>query len=311
MTQRIVSLIASATEIVAALGCADQLVGRSHECDFPPGIQALPQCSQPGIDVQAGSAEIDRQVRAAADQALSIYNVSIETLQQLQPTLILTQTQCNVCAVSLQDVETALAQQVDSRPQVLALESQTLSGVWQDIRRVADTLGVSERGEQLVASLQARLEMIHSEAAQRPVRPSVLCLEWIAPLMAAGNWGSELVEIAGGQPVLSQAGAHSPAIDWADLQRVNPDVIVLMACGFDLPRTASELPVLFERPEWFELRAVRQGRVYLTDGTQFFNRPGPRLVESAEILSEILPDLGGHGPHLKYHGTGWLRMEEC
>lgn len=303
---RIVSLIASATEIVCALGCRDWLVGRSHECDYPPDIRDLPLCSEARIDVHASSSEIDRQVKAALSAALSIYRVRIDELQRLAPTHVITQTQCEVCAVSLHDVEAALEALIGIQPHVVALQPMCLADVWEDIQRTADALGVPERGAELVARLQSRLRTVADSVCSRDTHPTVVCLEWIDPLMSGGNWLPELVEIAGGRPLLARAGLHSPWMTWDDLQAADPDVLVILPCGFDIVRTRAELPPLVNDPRWPSLRCAQQGRVYLTDGNQFFNRPGPRLVESAEILADIL-----HWPEtaLRHHGAGWVPLE--
>ena len=304
---RIVSLIASATEIVAALGSEQQLVGRSHECDYPPSVQQLPACSAPRIDVHGTSRQIDDRVRDVLRSALSVYTVHTDVLDRLAPTHIITQTQCEVCAVSLKDVERAVCDMVASRPTVVSLEPMCLADVWDDIRRVAAVLDAVERGEELVASLQRRLEAVSAAVSSLEERPTIACIEWIDPLMCAGNWVPELVEIAGGRDVLGTAGKHSPYITWDDLGRADPDVIAVMPCGFDIARTRAEMPVLLERPEWRSLRAVRAGRVYLTDGNQYFNRPGPRVVESAEILAEVFyPGECRFG----HEGTGWVRLTE-
>ncbi|HEV8002044.1 MAG TPA: cobalamin-binding protein [Planctomycetaceae bacterium] len=320
---RIVSLIASATEIVAALGFGPQLVGRSHECDFPNDVLALPACSEPKIDIHGTSREIDDRVKSLAGAAVSVYRVFPDVLRQLKPTHIITQTQCEVCAVSLKDVELAMAAMigVERPPQVVALNPMALADVWTDIRAVARSLGATDRAEKLIASLQSKLEAIRTQAsggckpagsssaewgATRPSRPSIACLEWIDPLMSCGNWVPELVEIAGGRNLLGEAGMHSPWLDWETLLACDADVIAIMPCGFDIPRTRGELPSLVEDPRWNELRAVRGDRVYLTDGNQFFNRPGPRLVESARILAEILhPELFGNS----LEGTGWTHHD--
>jgi iron complex transport system substrate-binding protein len=296
---RIVSLIASASEILNSLGLTRDQVGRSHECDFPPEIAALPVCTAPAFATGGSSAEIDQRVKAQIANALSVYEVSREMLDQLQPTHVITQTQCRVCAVSLDDVERALIGWVSSRPKLIALEPNALADVWSDIRRVADACGVPERGERVVEMLQGRMREISGRACNSPRRPRVACIEWHEPLMAAGNWVPELVEMAGAVNLFGQAGAHSPWMTWQQLMEAEPDVILSMPCGFDLDRTRSEMYWLTGRPEWNKLRAVQCGQVYLADGNQYFNRPGPRLVESLQILAEILhpeafaPSLGG------------------
>ncbi len=285
---RIVSLIASASEIVASLGLSGDQVGRSHECDFPPEILGLPICTAPAFPTEGSSADIDRRVKERIASALSVYEVSREVLDALQPTHVITQTQCRVCAVSLEDVERALTGWVASRPKLVALEPNSLADVWTDIRRVAASCGVGERGEEAVANLQAKMRAISVRASTSPGRPRVACIEWHEPLMAAGNWVPELVEMAGAVNLFGQAGAHSPWMTWRQLLDADPDVIISMPCGFDLERTCAEMYWLTDRPEWGKLRAVETGQVYLADGNQYFNRPGPRLVESLQILAEIL-----------------------
>jgi iron complex transport system substrate-binding protein len=301
---RVVSLIASATEIVAALGFEENLVGRSHECDYPASVLALPACSEPKIDVQGSSREIDERVKDVLRQAVSVYRVHTQTLDRLRPTHIITQTQCEVCAVSLKDVEQAVCELVSSRPQIVSLEPMCLADVWHDIYRVADALGRPDRGLTLSACLQERLTSLARRTLDLRARPTIACIEWIDPLMCAGNWVPELVEIAGGRDVLGKAGQHSPYMTWDDLLAADPDVIAVMPCGFDIERASREMPLLVEDARWQRLRAVQNGRVYITDGNQYFNRPGPRVVESAEILSELLhPGRFDFG----HEGRGWVR----
>jgi iron complex transport system substrate-binding protein len=304
---RIVSLIASASEIVSSLGLSRYQVGRSHECDFPPEILALPICTSPAFPTDGSSAEIDQRVKERVASALSVYEVSREILDALQPTHVITQTQCRVCAVSLEDVERALTGWVTSRPKLVALEPNALADVWNDIRRVAASCGVAERGEEVVTQLQDEMRRISEPACAASYHPSVACIEWHEPLMAAGNWVPELVEMAGAVNLFGQAGAHSPWMNWEQLMEADPDVIISMPCGFDLARTCAEMYWLTDRPEWQKLRAVQTGRVYLADGNQYFNRPGPRLVESLQILAEILhPE--AFQPTLD--GLGWRKFIE-
>lgn len=298
---RIVTLIASATEIVTALGFESRLVGRSHECDYPPSVDALPVCSSSKIDIAAPSRAIDDQVRTIVTDGLSVYRVDPDLLNRLAPTVIVTQTQCEVCAVSLKDVEAAVCELVTSKPAIVSLAPMSLDDVWTDIRSVAAALGAPERGEGLVESLRARLAAVRERTAGRTPR-SVACIEWVDPLMAAANWVPELVAVAGGIDSFGRAGEHSGYLTFDKLVAADPDVIAFMPCGFDIQRCLDELPILTSQPKWSRLRAVGEGQVFVTDGNQYFNRPGPRVVESAEILAELLhPDIADFG----HRGAGW------
>ncbi len=299
MTPRIVSLIASATEILDALGQTPFVVGRSHECDFPPEIGSRPVCTRPLFDVSGSSSQIDALVKSTLGSQLSVYEVFPEVLRQLNPTHIVTQIQCEVCAVSLADVQRSLTA-LGLNPVIVALQPNSLADIWDDFRRVAGSLGVD--AEPVIAALQARMSEISSLAGTAPVKPTVACVEWLAPLMAAGNWCPELVELAGGINQFGTAGAHSPWMTWDDLTVADPDIVIAMPCGFDLERTAKEMYWMTGNPAFGKLKAARTGRVYLADGNQYFNRPGPRVVESLRIMAEILhPDL--FEPSLQ--GSAW------
>jgi iron complex transport system substrate-binding protein len=302
---RIVSLISSATEIVAALGFESDLVGRSHECDYPSSILRLPVCTAPKFDVHQGSAAIDRSVKQLLQDATSVYRVDADLLQALTPDVIVTQSQCEVCAVSLRDVEQAVCSWTGNRARIVSLQANDLADVWSDIARVAEALGVADRGATLIARLKDRMEAISERVQGIPERPTVACLEWIDPLMAAGNWMPELVALAGGVNLFGSAGKHSPWMTWAELCQRDPDVIVALPCGLDLTRTRQELVTLASKPDWPALTAVRRGRVFVADGNQYFNRPGPRLVESLEILAEML-----HPRYFQFghQGSGWQRF---
>jgi iron complex transport system substrate-binding protein len=302
---RIVSLIASATEMVCALGFEADLVGRSHECDFPESVKRLPVCTAPKFHVEGSSLEIDQRVKALLQDATSVYRVDEELLRQLRPDVIVTQAQCEVCAVSLRDVEAAVCRWVDAPVRVVSLNPNALADVWTDLRAVAAALGMPQRGEELVWQYHQRIDAIADRARGLAARPTVACLEWIEPLMAAGNWMPELVELAGGVNLFGSAGKHSPWMTWQQLRERDPDVIVALPCGFDLAKTRSEMSTLTRLPDWPELRAVRAGRAFVTDGNQYFNRPGPRLVESLEILAEVLHPGAFHFGH---EGTGWQRV---
>jgi iron complex transport system substrate-binding protein len=287
---RIVSLIASSTEIVCALGFRDALVGRSHECDFPLDVKALPVCTEPKFAIDGTSYEIDQRVKAILQEGLSVYRVHADVLDALAPDVIVTQEQCAVCAVSLDDVVAAVAKLVSSKPQVVSLEPNALADVWADIQRVGDAL---------VAGLRARIEDITARSRSLP-RRRVACIEWIDPLMAAGNWMPELVERAGGENLFGASGKHSPFMGWDEVVAADPEVMVITPCGFDMERTRAEMAVMAARPGWDRFR----DRAVIVDGNAFMNRPGPRLVESLEILAELIhPETFdfGHG------GVAWQR----
>ena len=297
---RIVSLIASATEIVHALGHGNELVGRSHECDWPEDVTRLPKVSAPRFVTAAPSGAIDRAVKERVRDALSIYEVDAELLKSLEPDVIITQTQCEVCAVTPADVERA-ACELSGAARIVALEPNALGDVWDDIRTVAAALGDPQSGEALVSSLRKRVMQIALKSAQL-TRRTVANIEWLDPLMSAGNWMPELVELAGGRSLFGEAGKHSPWMTWEQLVASDPDVLVVSPCGFDLARTLQERELLTTRAEWPTLRAVKAGQVFVVDGNAYFHRPGPRLVESLEILAEILhPETFSFG----HRGTGW------
>lgn len=308
MQPRVISLLPCATEIVCALGLEAFLCGRSHECDFPPSVAALPACTESKLDAHGTSRQIQDRVSEILQSGLSIYRVFPESLRALQPTVLVTQVHCEVCAVSLREVEQAVCEALESRPAIVSLEPNRLADVWRDIVRVACALGVEERGRALVANLQARMMTVSQAALLRPQRPRVVTIEWIEPLMAAGNWVPELIEMAGGINLFGKAGEHSPWMNLDELLSADPDVVVVMPCGFDLLRTRREMAALESHPRWQELRAVRERRVYLTDGNQYFNRPGPRLVESLEVLAECLhPGAFDYGHRLNNRWEPFLR----
>jgi iron complex transport system substrate-binding protein len=302
---RIVSLLPSATEIVCALGFQDQLVGRSHECDFPPSVAKLPALTEPKFNPDGTSAEIDARVKRIVADALSVYRVDAAKLRELRPDVIVTQSQCEVCAVSQSDVEAAVAQWLGARPTIVSLAPYSLADVFADLQHVADALDASSAGVKLVSGLRSRLDAIAERARGASNRPRLATIEWIDPLMAAGNWMPTLVEMAGAVNLFGRAGEHSPWMKFEELAAKDPDTILISPCGFNIDRAAQDLPALTRRPEWPSLAAVRENRVFMADGNQYFNRPGPRLAESLEILAEIVhPKLF----HFGHEGSGWRRI---
>lgn len=305
MTARIVTLLPSATEIVCALGFEDHLAGRSHECDFPSSVTRVPALTEPKFNPEGTSAEIDQRVKKIVGEALSVYRVDAARLRELRPDVIVTQSQCEVCAVSERDVEAAVAEWLGVRPQIVSLAPYSLDDIFTDMQRVADALDAHARGAELVQRLRARLTKIAEKASTARERPRVATIEWIDPLMAGGNWMPTLVEMAGGTNLFGKAGEHSPWMKFEELIAADPDVILISPCGFNMNRAAQDLPALTDRAEWNGLRAVRARRVFMADGNQYFNRPGPRIAESLEILAEIgHPELFSFG----HEGAGWRRL---
>jgi iron complex transport system substrate-binding protein len=248
MPNRIVSLIASATEIVYALGFGSELVGRSHECDYPLQVKDLPQCTSPKFKTDGTSYQIDQRVKAILQEAVSVYRVDAKLLDELAPSHIITQAQCEVCAVSLKDVEAAACEMIRSHPKIVSLEPNCLEDIWSDIDRVATALDAKERGVDLILRYKARMSEVQQEASKLQTFPTVACIEWIEPLMAAGNWMPELIEMAGGINLYGEAGKHSPWMTWAQVENDDPDFIVVTPCGFDVKPTHEEMHLHYYKP---------------------------------------------------------------
>jgi iron complex transport system substrate-binding protein len=292
---RVVSLLPAATEIVAALGCADALVGVSHECDFPPEVARLPRVTHCAIHGNAlPSAETDRWVRDTLAQTGTLYTLDEPVLRALAPDVIVTQRLCDVCAVGYETV-TAFAATLPGPPRVVNLEPLRLADVLGDVRRIGDALGVTDRAEALVAALAARIEAVRARVDGAPRRRCVL-LEWIDPPFRGGHWMPELVELAGGVDPLGRAGEDAAVVTWDAIREAAPEVLVLTCCGYPIERTLADVPLLAARPGWRELPAVRAGEVWAIDGAAYFSRPGPRLVDSLEILAAVLHPARAAGP---------------
>ena len=280
---RIVSLLASATEIVCALGAGEMLVGRSHECDNPNWVRRLPACSDPAFDVSVSSGEIDQEVRRRLRSGEPLYHVHGDLIRELHPDLLITQSHCEVCAVTPGDVERSCGHAARQ----LALSASSLEDIFQSILRISQELGLEEQGEALIGRERQRLEAVREKAA-RFSRPTVVMLEWADPVFAMGNWGPELVEIANGELLLGKKGEYSAAIPGEQLRDADPECLIVAPCGFNLERSLGEQNVLERYPWWRELRAVRNGNVAFADGNLFFNRSGMTVSETAEIMPEIL-----------------------
>jgi len=301
---RIVSLIPSGTEIVCALGYHEYLVGISHECDFPLEIRHLPVCTKPRLNADTSSLEIDKSVKSLLLNSLSIYAINENVLKELKPDVIITQSQCDVCAVSLADVELVLQKKIGLDPKIISLQPQKLSDIWEDINLIAKSFGVAKKGLSLTNQIKNNIENLESSQNSK-IEPTVACVEWITPLMFAGNWVPEMVEIAGGKDLFGRTGMHSDWSTYDMLFKYDPEKIIFMPCGFNINKTLEEMKIITDMPNWKNLKAVKTENVFITDGNQYFNRPGPRILDSIKILIEIVSnqkiDFG-------YKDKGWEKF---
>jgi len=285
---KIVSLLSAGTEILCALGAGENLVGRSHECDYPPTVKSLPVITRPTFDITMSSRDIDTAVRRRLTSGEALYHVDIELLESLQPDVIITQSHCVVCAAGDHDLARHCRR---LRGDIVSLKAGTLAEIQRDVRRIGEAIGKTTEARQYLEADALRRTKVAQFVAEKP-RPGVVVLEWLDPLFAMGNWGPEMVELAGGFCLLGNAGKHSAAIDPQPLLEANPDIIIVAPCGFDIHRTRREAHVLQNIPGWNQLRAVQNHRVFFADGNRYFNRSGTSITESIEILAEILHGCG-------------------
>lgn len=282
---RVISLLASGTDIVCALGAGHTLVARSHECDRPAWVPNLPAATRPAFDIHMPSGQIDAEVRRRLRTGEPLYHIDMDLIRVLRPDLLITQAHCEVCAVTPGDVARAGCDRLAA--QVLALTAGTVQGIYDGVKTVADALGLPDAGQTLIARMQRRIDAV-SDAVRHKPAPTVVMLEWIDPIYSMGNWGPELVEAANGRVLLGEKGQHSQAIAWDRVREADPDFLIVAPCGFNLDRTQRELPVLESLTGWAELRAVRAGLVALADGNLYFNRSGTTIVETVEMIAEII-----------------------
>ena len=302
---RIISLISSATEIVNSLQCTNDLVGISHECDYPDPIKGLPVCSEPRFDVNGKSIEIDQNIKSLLQEALSIYRVKEDIIRLLKPDIIITQSQCDVCAVNIKDVRIAIEQTIGINPEIISLSPTCLEDVWNDILELGIALEKESIAKKLVKNIENDISIISKKNKNKdPLR--IGCIEWIEPLMFAGNWVPEIVQIAGGKSLFGVAGEHSNWSEYEELYQHDPDKIIFMPCGYNMNKTKVELSNLTHDARWKSLKAVKTNEVYLTDGNQYFNRPGPRLLDSIRIMDDIINNTNVY--NFKNHG--WKKLSE-
>ena len=292
---RVISLVPSGTEIVAALGALDTLVGVTHECDYPAAVTSLPRVTSSAVDSEASSASIDAQVRALSESGLPLFALGADDLARLAPTHILTQTLCDVCAVTEGDVR-SVAAVLKSPPRILPLTGRTLDGVWADIRAVGAALGHEAAADELVSEIEARFRRVHERLkAARAPRPRVAVIEWLDPLYVAGHWTPDLVRRAGGVDVLAAPGAHSVPISVDGVRNAEPEIVIFAPCGFDVARAEREARALLESTEWEWARGLA---CWAIDGNALTSRPGPRLADAVEVLAGIVaPVFGEADPH--------------
>lgn len=285
---RICSLLPSATEVIALLGLRDELVGISHECDYPPSVRGVPIMVEPLIiPHELTSADIDRQVRQLVASGQRLYRLKDRLLRQAQPDLILSQDLCHVCAVTPDQLHDALCS-MPRQPTVLTLNPGTVHDVIDDVVRIGDAANRSAEGHRLATHLRDRLEAVHRRVQRIAHRPRVVCIEWLSPLYLAGHWVPEMVQLAGGQDVLAQPGSPSRVVKWDEILDAAPDILILMPCGFSVERTQEELFQLMQQPDQWRLSPDLEQHTFLVDASSYFSRPGPRLIDGIELLAAIL-----------------------
>ena len=304
---RVASLLPSATEMVCAVGARPGLVGVSHECDYPGGVERLRVLTRPRRELPRASGDVDRAIREILADAIAVYEVDLEALREARPDVVVTQDLCDVCAVSLDDVHVALRELAREDVRIVSLKPTRLADVWEDVRRVGRELGRAEAGDAAAADLEERCADIGRRAADLSPRPTVLTIEWLDPVMIGGTWMPELVQLAGGTPLVTEPGQHAPTLSLEELGRLDPDVVLIKPCGFELERTREEASLLRENLPWDRWGAVSAGRVFAADGNAYFNRPGPRLVESLEILSACVHP-AGFGDFAERHAGAVFRV---
>lgn len=285
---RICSLLLSATEVIAALGLSEELVGISHECDYPPSIGNVPIMVEPMIPPHGlTSAEIDRQVAQLVASGQRLYRLNHDRLCDSRPDLILFQDLCHVCAVTPDQLHEAI-RAMPHQPTVLTLNPGTVHDVIDDIVRIGDAAGRSTEGHRLASQLRERLDAVRTRVQNLSYRPRVVCIEWLSPLYVAGHWVPEMVQLAGGQDVLAQPGTPSRVVTWNDILAASPDLLIVMPCGFSVERTRTELSQLMQQPDQWPIPSKLRAHTFLVDASSYFSRPGPRLIDGIELLAAIL-----------------------
>ena len=306
MDKKIVSLLPSCTEIICKLGYSENLVGISHECDYPNSISGLPVLTKARVSSEGNSIKINQCVSDLLQKGLSVYDVDASLLKSLSPDIIVTQAQCEACAVSLDQVKGIVSNWTRNKTEIISLEPNNLNEVWGSFDIIAKAMDAPESSSILKTEINERFKLLKDKLNVTKKKPTILCIEWIEPIMVAANWVPELVGLAGGKNVMGVSGSDSNYCSWDEVKKTNPDIMLMMPCGFGIKRTLDDLHYLQKREGWQELKAVKENKVYVVDGNQYFNRPGPRLVDSAEILAEIInPDYFER----KYSENAWIAID--
>ena len=299
---RIVSLLAGSTEIVCALGLQNLLVGRCHECDYPEYVRELPVCTAPRFKTFGMSPASEPDMETILQESLSLYRLDALLLNELAPSHIFTQIQCKNSSATIADIEKGASKLIKSCPQIFSLQPTCLADICQDIKRTGTALEVESAAEALIARITSGMEAIQTKSATLENRPGIAFIEWIDPLMPGANWLPELIRLAGGRDLFGQEGEPSPVILWKDVIKADPEAMIVAPCGFTLQQSIAEMTLLIEKQGWSDLACVRNNKVYVADGKHFFNRPGPRLLESLQILAEIMhPDIF----HFGHENKSW------
>lgn len=302
--KKIVTLIPSATEIVAFLGMKESIVGRSHECDYPKDLKKIIKLTSPKINVDGSSEEIHKQINKILENSLSVYKVDIKELKKLEPDVVITQAQCEVCAVSLSEVEQIVTNHLNEKTKIISLQPNTLNEIFDDIYRVSNGLNLKKaRTDSLIKPLKKKIENIEILSSKQN-RYTVACIEWIDPLMAAGNWIPEMVKMSGGEDIFGKKGKDSHWIKFDEIEKKDPEIIIFLPCGYDIKKTSTEVKLLFDKDaKWKNLKAYKNKKIFIVDGNQFFNRPGPRIIDSLEIFAEVIhPDIFNFNHEI----SGWI-----
>ena len=306
MDKRIVSLLPSCTEIICKLGYKEHLVGISHECDYPNSISGLPVLTKARLSTKGTSIDINQSVTDLLQRGLSVYDVDASLLKSLSPEIIVTQAQCEACAVSLDQVKEIVSNWTRNKTEIISLEPNNLNEVWSSFDIIAKAMDSPESSSILKTEINERFKLLKDKLNVTKKKPTILCIEWIEPIMVAANWVPELVGLAGGKNVMSVSGTDSNFCSCDEIKKTNPEIIIMMPCGFEIKRTLEDLHYLQEREGWQGLKAVKENKVYVVDGNQYFNRPGPRLVDSAEIMAEII-----HSEYFerKFTEDAWITID--